>query len=181
MRRKRTLAVMAALLVVTPLLVGVLFLNNGQASGRTVYTQLQVLTEVLSLVTDNYVEQVNGEDLVDGAIRGLLEGLDPHSNYLDPERFRRLQERNKGSYFGIGVSFEIVNGDLTVISPIEGGPSEKLGIRPGDVIAKIDGESAKGITQQEGSSWSSTSSGIRSLSTACRTPSSSDLESAMSG
>ena len=123
MNTKRTLYVVIPGILLTPLLIGVFFLNSGQASGRTVYTQLQVLTEVLSLVTDNYVEKVNGEDLVDGAIKGLLEELDPHSNYLDPDRFRRLQERNKGSYYGIGVSFEIVNGDLTVISPIEGTPA----------------------------------------------------------
>ncbi len=146
---KRTPVLIAAVLAIASLLVGGISLKNGHASGRTVYTQLQVLTEVLSLVTDHYVETVNGEDLVDGAIQGLLKELDPHSNYLDPERFERLRERNRGSYYGIGVSFEIVNGNLTVISPIEGGPSYKLGIRPGDIIAKIDGASAKGITQEE--------------------------------
>lgn len=149
MSHKRVLLVFGACIAMTAVLVGVVFLNSGQASGRTVYTQLKVLTEVLSLVTEHYVEDVEPEELVNGAIKGLLDELDPHSNYLDPDRFKRLQERNKGSYFGIGVSFEIVNGDLTVISPIEGGPSERLGIRPGDIIAQINGNSAKGITQEE--------------------------------
>jgi carboxyl-terminal processing protease len=149
MSPKRAILIITGGLAMTSVLVGVLFLNNGLASSRNVYTQLQVLTDVLSHVTDYYVEKVNPEDLVDGAIKGMLDELDPHSNYLDPERFRRLQERNKGSYYGIGVSFEIVDGDLTVIAPIEGGPSSKLGIRPGDVIVKINEESAKGISNEE--------------------------------
>ncbi len=149
MSSKRLLLVTAGCILLAGILGSALFLRSGHASGRTVYTQLQVLTEVLGLVSDNYVEKTNGEDLIDGAIRGMLEQLDPHSNYLDPERFRRMQERNRGSYYGIGVSFAIVDGDLTVISPIAGTPSDKLGIRPGDVIAKINGESAKGIKEEE--------------------------------
>lgn len=149
MSSKRLVLLAAGCVLLAGLLGGALFLKNGHASGRTVYTQLQVLTEVLGLVNENYVEKTNGEDLVDGAIRGMLEQLDPHSNYLDPERFRRMQERNRGSYYGIGVSFAIVEGELTVISPIAGTPSDKLGIRPGDVIAKINGESAKGIKEEE--------------------------------
>jgi carboxyl-terminal processing protease len=142
-------ALALACLAAAGVLAGVVFLNTGQASERTVYTQLKVLTEVLGLITDNYVERVNGEDLVDGAITGMLGQLDPHSNYLDPERYKRMQERNRGLYYGIGVSFEIVAGDLTVVSAIEGSPSAKLGIRPGDIIVKIDGSNAKGIKQEE--------------------------------
>lgn len=149
MKPKRFVLVLAGTLSVSLVMTGVFLLNSGLASGRTVYTQLSVLTEVLSLVTDNYVEQVSGEDLVDGAIGGLLDELDPHSNYLDPERYRRMQERNRGTYYGIGISFEIVDGNLTVVSVIEGGPSGKLGLRPGDVIVRINGESAKGIKQEE--------------------------------
>ncbi|MDM7914116.1 MAG: S41 family peptidase [Candidatus Eisenbacteria bacterium] len=149
MSGKRTLLVLAACFATATVLAGVLFLNSGLAAGRTVYTQLSVLTEVLSYVTDNYVEKVEPEDLVDGAIKGMLDKLDPHSNYLDPERFKRMQERNRGAYYGIGVEFDIVDGNLTVITPIAGSPSEKLGIRPGDVIVKIEGENAKGIKQED--------------------------------
>ncbi|NWF91197.1 MAG: S41 family peptidase [Ignavibacteriaceae bacterium] len=146
---KRTGLVVSGCVFLAALLIGVLSLNNGIASGGTVYTQLQVLTEVLRLVTENYVEEADGTALVDGAIAGMLDKLDPHSTYLDPERYRRMQERNRGTYYGIGVSFEIVDGDLTVVSAIDGSPSHKLGIRPGDVIVKIDGRSAKGIKQEE--------------------------------
>jgi carboxyl-terminal processing protease len=146
---KRILLVAGGGIALACILAGVLCLNNGMASERTVYTQLQVLTEVLGLVTDNYVEKVNGEDLVDGAIKGMLEQLDPHTNYLDPDRFKKMQERNRGTYYGIGVSFAIVDGDLTVISAIDGAPAGKLGIRAGDVITKIEGQSAKGIKEEE--------------------------------
>jgi carboxyl-terminal processing protease len=149
MSAKRILLVAGGCLTFMCLLGGVVCLNNGLASGRTVYTQLQVLTEVLGIVTDNYVEKINGEDLVDGAIKGMLDQLDPHTNYLDPDRFKKMQERNRGMYFGIGVSFSIIGGDLTVISAIDGAPAAKLGIRAGDVIVKIDGETAKGIKEEE--------------------------------
>jgi len=146
---KRTGLVLTGCVFLAALLIGVLFLNNGIASGGSVYTQLQVLTEVLRLVNENYVEEADGTALVNGAIAGMLDELDPHSTYLDPDRYRRMQERNRGMYYGIGVSFEIVDGDLTVVSAIDGSPSHKLGIRPGDVIVKIDGVSAKGIKQEE--------------------------------
>ncbi len=149
MNPKRIVLVVTGCLALVAILAGAGALNTGMAAGRTVYSQLQVLTEVLSLVNDNYVEKTNGEDLVDGAIKGVLEQLDPHSNYLDPDRFQKMQERNRGTYYGIGVSFAIVDGDLTVISAIAGSPSDKLGIRAGDVISKIDGTTAKGIKEEE--------------------------------
>lgn len=128
---------------------GFVFLGNVFATGKTIYSQLGVFTQVLTFINDNYVEEVDGEKMIDGAIVGMLQKLDPHSTYLDADRFKRMQERNRGTYYGIGISFELVNGFITVISPIEGSPSHKLGLRAGDVIVKIDNESAKGITQEE--------------------------------
>jgi len=87
--------------------------------------------------------------MVRGAIRGMLEELDPHSTYVDPEAFARMNERNTGEYEGIGISFEIRDGWITVISAIEGGPSAHLGIRPGDQIVEIEGESAHGLANDE--------------------------------
>jgi len=149
MNPKRIVLVVTGCIALAAILAGAGGLSTGMAAGRTVYTQLQVLTEILSLVNDNYVESTNGEDLVDGAIKGVLQQLDPHSNYIDPERYEKMQERNRGTYYGIGVSFAIVDGDLTVISAIAGSPSDKLGIRAGDVITKIEGESAKGIKEED--------------------------------
>ncbi len=134
---------------VVGILAGFVFLGNVLAYGKTIYSQLGVFSQVLSYISDNYVDEVDGEELIDGAITGMLEELDPHSNYLDADRFGRMQERNRGTYYGIGVSFDIVEGRLTVISPIEGSPSYKLGIKAGDVIARIEGESAQDITREE--------------------------------
>lgn len=130
-------------------LVGFVFLGNVLATNKNIYAQLGVFSQVLSYINENYVEDVDGEKLIDGAIGGMLEKLDPHSTYLDPERFKKMQERNRGTYYGIGISFDIVKGFITVISPIEGSPAHKLGMRAGDIISKINGESAKGITQEE--------------------------------
>jgi carboxyl-terminal processing protease len=118
-------------------------------SSNNLYTKLSVFNEILHIVSSNYVEEVAMDSLMDGAIEGMLDQLDPHTNYVDPERYRRMQERNLGTYSGIGISFEIIDGWLTVISPLEGGPSYELGIRPGDVIVKIEQESAYGIKNEE--------------------------------
>lgn len=149
MSGKRMFYTATTTLAVVGLLAGFVFLGNVFAYGKTIYTQLGVFSQVLSYITENYVDEVEGEQLIDGAIVGMLEKLDPHSTYLDPERFARMQERNRGTYYGIGISFDIVNGDLTVISPIEGSPSWELGLRAGDIIVKIDEESAKGISRED--------------------------------
>lgn len=149
MSGKRFFYTASTSLVVVGILAGFLFLGNVMAYGKTIYNQLGVFSQVLGFISENYVDEVDDENLIDGAIVGMLEELDPHSNYLDAERFGRMQERNRGTYYGIGVSFDIVDDKLTVISPIEGSPSYKLGIRAGDVIVKIEGESAKGITREE--------------------------------
>ncbi len=111
--------------------------------------RLRTFNDVLRLVRANYVDEVDSAELIDGAIVGLLEELDPHSNYVDPKRASQMNERYRGEYFGIGISFAIRDGYLTVISPIEGSPSDRLGIRAGDRIVKIDGASAMGISENE--------------------------------
>ncbi|HID96498.1 MAG TPA: S41 family peptidase [Candidatus Latescibacteria bacterium] len=119
------------------------------ASEPNLYTQLRVLADVLTIVRDNYVDEVDQAKLIDGAIDGVLSELDPHSNYLTPEELDKTIERIRGDFEGIGIEFDIRDGFLTVIAPIEGSPSDRLGIRAGDKIVKINGESAIGITRQE--------------------------------
>jgi len=149
MNAKRLFYAASGLLMVAVVVTGSLFLGNVLAHAQSSYGQFGIFAQVLSYVTDNYVEEVDGDKLIDGAITGMLRELDPHSTYMDAERYSRMQERNRGTYYGIGVSFSIVDGNLTVISPIEGSPSDRLGIRAGDIIVEIEGESAKGIDQQE--------------------------------
>jgi len=141
-------ALPAGLFLLTMLLGGV-FLRDVVAAGKNIYDEVHLFNEVLNLVSQFYVEEVAPDSLIEGAITGMLDRLDPHSNYMDPKRFREMEERNRGTYSGIGVSFQIRDGNLTVISPIEGGPSYGLGIRSGDIITHIEGQSAYGIKEQE--------------------------------
>ncbi len=120
--------------------------NDGS---EDIFESLQRFNGILALVKHNYVDELEAEKLIDGAIHGMLDDLDPHTNYLKPRAHERMQELNRGEYSGIGISFDILDGVLTVISPIEGSPSWDLGIRTGDQIVEIEGESAIGITQSE--------------------------------
>lgn len=149
MSAKRLFYITSGCAVLGMAVAGLIFTGGLKAYAKPGYGQLGVFTQVLTYINDYYVENVNSDSLIDGAITGLLARLDPHSTYLDPDRFKKIQERNKGTYYGIGISFSIVDGNLTVIAPIEGSPSYKLGIRAGDIITKIDGKSAKGIDEQE--------------------------------
>lgn len=145
--------------IIFPLFIGLLFAlifcplgtQPVQARGeqRDIYSNLIVFNQVLKLVSEFYVEEVGSDSLIEGAIEGMLQELDPHSNYIKPKRYEQMSENYRGTFSGIGVNFAIREGWLTVISAIEGGPSRKLGIRAGDVITKIDGISAEGIGQEE--------------------------------
>ncbi len=149
MTRTKLILTTAGIVLVFVLLTGASFLGNVLASAGSPYGPYDTFTRVLRVVKDNYVEEVEDDKLMDGAIVGMLEKLDPHSTYLDADRNKRMQERNRGNFDGIGISFAIVEGNLTVISPIEGTPSWRLGLRPGDIITKIDGVSARGIKEDE--------------------------------
>ena len=150
MSRKRWIVVLPALLFLLTLFLGGVFLRDVVAASRdNLFSQITVFNQVLNLISNYYVEEVTPDSLIEGAITGMLDRLDPHSNYMNAERFSRMEERNRGSYSGIGVSFAIENGNLTVISALEGGPSYDLGIRPGDIITHIEGKSAFGIKEQE--------------------------------
>jgi carboxyl-terminal processing protease len=108
-----------------------------------IYENLEVFANVLSIVQDSYVEKVDSKNLIHGAIRGMLNTLDPHSSYLDPEEFKELQVETKGSFSGIGIEITLKDGVLTVVSPIEGSPASKAGLQAGDKIIKIGDEFTK--------------------------------------
>ncbi|NOZ62676.1 MAG: S41 family peptidase [Calditrichaeota bacterium] len=118
-------------------------------SADNTYKQLSRFMDVLKIIRSYYVEDVSTEKLITGAIEGMLEKLDPHSIYIEPKKLKEITEQFQGSYQGIGIEFIIQNKVLTVVAPIAGSPSEALGIRPGDQIVKIEGESAYGITEAE--------------------------------
>jgi carboxyl-terminal processing protease len=100
---------------------------------------------LLNYIEHMYVDSVNGEDLTEKAIIKMLEELDPHSMYLSKEELREANEPLQGSFDGIGVQFNILKDTILVVEPIQGGPSEKLGIKAGDKIIKIDGSVVAGV------------------------------------
>ena len=107
------------------------------------------LIEVLDDINKNYVDTVNWNKSIDGAINGLLDNLDPHSVYISREEVLRNEENFKGRYYGIGIQFDVLDGYITVISVIPGSPSEQVGLQPGDLITEIEGESAYKIKRDE--------------------------------
>ena len=107
------------------------------------------LNDVLSFTQRYYIEEVDTPKLVEAAIKGITDELDPHSFYISAEEFTSVEESFRGDFEGIGIEFQIVDDTLTVVSPITGGPSEALGILPGDRIVKIEGEECVGITNDQ--------------------------------
>ncbi len=110
------------------------------------YEQLKTFAEILDLVERNYVDETKSKDLIQGAIQGMLSSLDPHSSFLKPEEFKELQVETKGVFSGIGIEITLKDGVLTVVSPIEGTPADKAGLKAKDKIIKIDGKLTKDMT-----------------------------------
>lgn len=110
------------------------------------YRELRLFRQVMGIVQKNYVKEVSDKELIQGAINGMLQALDPHSSFLTEELFKELQVETKGEFGGLGIEITLENGILTIVSPIEDTPAFKAGLKPGDKIIKIDGESTKNIT-----------------------------------
>jgi len=136
-------------LIAIILLIFTLNIASAKADNEDVYKGLSNFTRVLDLIERNYVENVDGEELTNKAIEGMLRSLDPYSAYLSPERYRDLEIGTSGEFGGVGMEVTSENGYLKVITPIEGGPAEKAGIKPKDLIIEIEGKSAKGMVVQE--------------------------------
>ena len=119
--------------------------SDGQTFASTggVYEQLKVFTEALSYVESNYVDEVESAKVIQGAIRGMLRTLDPHSSFMPPDVYREMQVETEGRFGGLGIEITMRDDVLTVVSPIEGTPAFRAGIQPGDQIIKVDGESTK--------------------------------------
>ncbi|MCX6166033.1 MAG: S41 family peptidase, partial [Ignavibacteriae bacterium] len=118
-------------------------------SDDKVSDQVKKFADVLGITSRYYVDNIDTQKLTEAAIRGMLEELDPHSTYISQDQLKRVNEDFQGSFEGIGVEFDIINDTLTVVSPINGGPSEKLGILSGDKIVKIDGQSCIKIARED--------------------------------
>jgi carboxyl-terminal processing protease len=149
-QRKRIGNFKIASVIVTVFLIGVL-IGSGQsqkvsALSNDMYEDLKVFTDVIGLIQKDYVEETKSKDLIYGAIKGMLETLDPHSAFMPPNMYKEMQEETRGRFEGLGIEITAKDGILTVVSPIEGTPAFKAGITAGDQIIKIDGESTKNFT-----------------------------------
>ncbi len=142
--KRPALAVILSFICVGALLGG-LFGQRAQATADQYSEFLRRYTNVLRIVEKEYVTEVEPKNLVHASIRGMLRTLDPHSNFLARREYTQLQERQKGSYYGLGISVQMIDGNLTVVSPFEGTPAYRLGIRSGDIISKIEGDETRGM------------------------------------
>jgi carboxyl-terminal processing protease len=121
-----------------------------QEGGRAeTYRLLQLFGDVFARVRAEYVETPQDRDLVENAINGMLTGLDPHSAYLNPRNFRDMQVQTRGEFGGLGIEVTQEGGYIRVISPIDETPAARAGIRPGDSITHLNGNSTQGMTLQE--------------------------------
>ena len=137
--------IMVAALVVWMLSTG--FQRADSAGKDDLYDQLKVFSDVIELIQKDYVDEVEAKDLIQKAIQGMLQGLDPHSSLLPPDAFEDLQIDTKGKFTGIGIHITMQNGFVTVISPIEDTPAQKAGIESGDRIIKVDGTLTKDLRE----------------------------------
>ncbi|MES0372093.1 MAG: S41 family peptidase [Mariprofundaceae bacterium] len=120
-----------------------------QATAATDYKQLDKFSQVMDAVRRSYVEEVTDEELIDGALSGMLKNLDPHSTYLDKEMFKQMQVDTRGEFGGLGIEIVAAEGGIRVIAPIEDTPAYRAGILAGDLIIKIEDQLAKDMSLME--------------------------------
>jgi carboxyl-terminal processing protease len=123
--------------------------NKGSSSADGEYVDLKRFTRAYDLVNNAYVRDVGREELINGAIKGMLESLDPHSTFLSKEDFKEMQEATSGEFFGIGIEISTENNQLIVVSPIEDTPADKAGLKAGDMILSVDGHPTQDMSTQE--------------------------------
>lgn len=116
------------------------------------YDALRRFSQVLDMVEQYYVKDVEQKELIDGALKGMLQGLDPHSTLLSTKEFQEMQESTNGEFFGVGVEITMENGQVLVVAPIEDTPGYRAGLRSGDIIVAVDGQYTMEMSLSEASS-----------------------------
>ena len=127
----------------TAALALVTFLSGGgvmKVSAENDYDSLRRFSQILDMVEQYYVNDVSQKELLDGALKGMLQNLDPHSTLMSEKEFQEMQENTSGEFFGVGVEITTENGQVMVVSPIEDTPGYKAGLRAGDAIIAVDGQ-----------------------------------------
>jgi carboxyl-terminal processing protease len=148
MRRYRSLPA-AAIIIALSAGAGAYFGRTALAAQDPVSEQYKVFTAGLKAVEDVYVGDVESDRVIYGAITGMLQTLDPHSSFMDPRSYAQTRERQEGRYYGLGITIQVINGDVIIASVFENSPAHEAGLRRGDVIARIETEDTKGWTSEQ--------------------------------
>ena len=136
--------------ILVPFLMFIIFINNSNAkNNENFYKKIDLFGEVLEKIQKEYVDEVDESEVIDAAINGVLQSLDPYSAYMSPELFKSIQTDTKGEFGGLGIEVGMEAGVIKVISPIDGTPASKAGIKAGDYIVKINDEQVQGKTLME--------------------------------
>jgi carboxyl-terminal processing protease len=136
-------------LLVATFLVGFVLGSAGASQGNRQeddYRYFRILTDVFRMVKENYVENVSTKDMIYGALNGMMKSLDPFSTFLTPEQYGEFKQETEGEFGGVGIEIGMDKGRPIVISPIEGTPAHRAGIRSGDMIIEIDGEDTSNMS-----------------------------------
>jgi carboxyl-terminal processing protease len=131
------------------LVLGGLFGDRLLAIGNDTRDSLRLYTELVNVAHERYGAEVSYRDLVYSSINGMLRSLDPHTSFLSPEAYEGMREKQQTSFYGLGILVGVRNGQLTVISPLDGSPASRMGIQAGDVISTIEGEATDSMTIDE--------------------------------
>lgn len=124
--------------------------NDEEESAAELPADLDKISQTFDLIKSNYIEDVDDNELVEGAIEGMLSTLeDPHTSYLDSEMMEQFNEQIESSFEGIGAEVSEIDGYITIMSPMKESPAEKAGLRPNDQVLSVDGESLEGLNVNE--------------------------------
>src|SRR4051794_30884719 len=152
MKRRVIYGVLVLALSVNVLIGAKVYLNSAQAAEKdSAYPSLELFSYVMEKVRKDYVDgqKATYQDLVYGALKGMLNTLDPHSEFMDPEKYKELQSDTQGAFGGLGITIGMKDNFVTVVAPMEDTPGFKAGILSGDRIVKIDGKSTEKMGIQD--------------------------------
>src|SRR6266704_5642080 len=152
MKRRVIFGTLALVLSVNLLIGARIFLTSAQAAEKdSAYPSLELFSVVMERVRKDYVDgkKLTYQDLVYGALKGMLNTLDPHSEFMEPEKYKELQNDTQGAFGGLGIVVSMKDNFVTVVAPMDESPGFKAGILSGDRIIRIDGKSTEKMSLQD--------------------------------